>query len=149
MSEMSWDEIAGRFSEAQNWWAATTGPAGPHSVPVWGVVVEGALHFYGDPSAVRSRNLAGDPRLVLHLESASDVLLLHGTAVAAGPASGVPAVNAAYAAKYTDPSDLEYLPDAKLNQASTLYVVTPTRAIAWRLGGSQEWDNRRWKAEQA
>ena len=146
MSDIAWDEIAQRFSDAQNWWAATTGPRGPHSVPVWGVVVDGVLHFYGDPGAVRSRNLATDPRLVLHLESAEDVLILHGSAHVAGPASGVDAVNVAYAAKYTDPSDLEYLPDAKANQESLLFVVTPSRAIAWRLGSSEEWDNRRWTA---
>ena len=146
MSTLTWDEIARRFSAAQNWWVATAGDAGPHSVPVWGVVVRDALYFYGDPAAVRSRNLAADPRLVLHLESGSDVLLLHATAVDVSPSGDDPEVNAAYAAKYTDPSDLQYLPDATLNARSRLFVVTPTRAIAWALGGPDEWDNRRWKA---
>ena len=76
--------------------------------------------FYGAPDSVRSRNLAADPRLVVHLESASDVLILHGTAAMAGPAGADLAVNAAYAAKYTDPTDLEYLPDAPANETSLL-----------------------------
>jgi hypothetical protein len=146
MSDLAWEEVATRFTDAQNWWVATTGPGGPHAVPVWGVVVDAVLHFYGDPGAVRSLNLAVDQRVVLHLESGSDVLIVHGTAHVAGPAGGFPAVNAAYAEKYTDPTDLEYLPDAKANQESHLYAVTPSRAIAWRLGSSQEWDNRRWRA---
>ncbi len=149
MPSLAWGEIAGRFAEAQNWWVSTSGGSGPHAVPVWGVVVHEALHFYGDPGAVRSRNLAADPRLVVHLESGSDVLLLHGTALSVSLAGADSEVNASYAAKYTDPSDLPYLPDATLNSASRLYVVTPARAIAWTLGGPDEWDNRRWSSAPA
>lgn len=146
MGTLDWDEIATRFETAQSWWVATSGPAGPHAVPVWGVVVGGVLQFYGEESTVRSRNLAVDPRLVLHLESASDVLVVHGTAGVSGFAHEHADVNAAYAAKYIDPTDREYLPDAPGMTAARLYVVTPTRAIAWRLGSSEEWDNRRWRA---
>jgi hypothetical protein len=148
MAALAWPEVARRFHEAANWWVATTGPAAPHAVPVWGVVVDDVLSFYGAPDAVRSRNLATDARLVLHLESASDVLILHGTATEAGPAGADPAVNAAYAAKYTDPSDLEYLPDAPANTGSSRFVVVPDRAVAWRLGSSVEWENRRWRASR-
>jgi hypothetical protein len=146
MSALGWDEIERRFSDAQNWWVATSGDAGPHAVPVWGVVVDGALHFYSEDSTVRSRNLAGDERLVLHLESGSDVLILHGTATRGDAAGAHPAINAAYAAKYADPTDLEFLPDAEGMQGARLWTVSPERAIAWRLGSSEEWDNRRWTA---
>ena len=146
MSLLAWDEVAARFHDAANWWVATTGSAGPHTVPVWGVVVADELTFYGAPDAVRSRNLAADPRLVLHLESASDVLILHGTAAAVGSAGGDPEVNAAYAAKYADPSDLEYLPDSPGHETTLRFAVTPLRAVAWRLGSSAEWDDRRWAA---
>lgn len=147
MGLLAWAEITARFHDAASWWVATTGPAGPHAVPVWGVVVADVLTFYGDPDAVRSRNLASDLRVVLHLESASDVLILHGTAVVAGPAGGDPAVNAAYAAKYADPTDLEYLPDAPGHETTLLFTVTPRRAVAWKLGSSADWDNRRWSAD--
>jgi hypothetical protein len=143
---LRWEEIAARLDAAQSWWAATSGPSGPHSVPVWGVVVGSSPVFYGSPTAVRSRNLAADPRLVLHLESADDVLIVHGTAAVLGPAGGDPAVNAAYAAKYTDPTDLEYLPDAPGNADALRFGVTPLRAFAWRLGTTEDWDTRRWSA---
>jgi hypothetical protein len=144
MSALTWDEIAERFATAQNWWVASSGPAGPHSVPVWGVVVDGVLHFYGEPGAVRSRNLAADPRLVVHLESGSSVLLVHGTAVIGPPAGEDVAVSAAYAVKYTDPSDLDYLPDAAGMAAALLFTVVPTRAIAWTLGEPDGIVPRRW-----
>jgi len=146
MAALGWDEVAERFGAAPNWWVATSGPGGPHSVPVWGVVVDGVLHFYGEPGAVRSRNLAADPRLVLHLESGSSVLIVHGS-VAIGPvARDVRAVCAAYAAKYMDPTDLDYLPDATGMEQALLFTVTPTRAIAWDLGGADAMENRRWSA---
>jgi len=147
VDELTWDEVAQRFCDAQNWWVATAGSGGPHAVPVWGVVVEGVLCFYGEPTTVRSRNIAADPRVVLHLESGSSVLIVHGTATSGAPAGQDAAVNAAYAAKYTDPTDLEYLPDAPGMSSSLLYTVTPSRAIAWTLGSSDEWQNRRWRAE--
>jgi len=146
MTLLEWDEVVDRFGAGQNWWVATSGPGGPHSVPVWGVVVDGALLFYGESSAVRSRNLAADPRLVLHLESGSAVLIVHGS-VAIGPSAGeVPAVSAAYREKYTDPTDLEFLPDSPGMERALLFTVAPERAIAWELGGADSMEFRRWSA---
>lgn len=147
MAELGWDELAQRYGAAQNWWVATSGASGPHAVPVWGVVVDGALHFYGDPTSVRSRNLAADPRVVLHLESGSDVLIVHGSAPAGAPAHEHAGVVAAYAAKYTHPTDLPYLPDADGMADVLLHTVVPSRAVAWRFDGSGEGgDPRRWRA---
>jgi len=36
---------------------------------VWGVVIEDTLYLYGERRTVKARNLAADPRLVVHLES--------------------------------------------------------------------------------
>lgn len=146
MAELQWDEIVERLGAAQNWWVATSGAGGPHSVPVWGVAVDGVLHFYGEPSSVRSRNLAADPRVALHLESGSDVLIVHGTAPAGEPARESAAVVAAYAAKYTHPTDLPYLPDADGMEAVLLHTVVPVRAVAWRFDGSGDSETRRWRA---
>jgi len=143
---LTWVEVADRFSAAPTWWVATVGPAGPHAVPVWGVLVRGALHFYGEPSAVRSRNIATDPRIVVHLESGSSVLILHGAATVGGRAGGDADVCAAYAAKYADPSDVAYLPDALGMESALLFTVAPTRAIAWQLGTSDDVEPRRWHA---
>ena len=146
MAALTWDEVVARFSAAPCWWVATSGADGPHAVPVWGVAVAGVLHFYGEAGTVRSRNLLADPRLVLHLESGSSVLIVHGTAAPGRPAGEDPDVVAAYAAKYSDPTDLEYLPDAPGMGAALLWTVDPVRAVAWELGTSQDWENRRWRA---
>jgi hypothetical protein len=146
MATLGWDEVVARFGAAQNWWVATSGPAGPHSVPVWGVVTDDVLRFYGEPGTVRSRNLAADPRLVVHLESGSSVLIVHGTVVIGPPAGQDAGVCAAYAAKYTDLTDLEYLPDAEGMADALLFSVMPTRALAWTLGGDDLMTPRRWPA---
>ena len=145
VTDLTWAEIAARFGAATHWWVATSGPGGPHSVPVWGVVVEEALLFYGERSAVRSRNLADDPRVVVHLESGDTPLIVRGTAKSIGAAADhVDAVHA-YAAKYYDPSDSEYLPDAPGMTDVLLFVVEPRRALTWDLD-TFEGSQRRWTA---
>ena len=67
---VSWPEVAARRAGVRNYWLSTTTPAGaPHAVPVWGVVIEDTLYLYGKRRTVKARNLAADPRLVVHLES--------------------------------------------------------------------------------
>ena len=147
MSSMEWDDIARRFSAARNWWVGTSSDRGPHSVPVWGVVVGGELMFYGEPGALRSRTLAADPRLVVHLENGDAVLILHGTAQPGVRGVDDQEVIAAYAAKYTAALDLEYLPGTSHTTATVLYVVTPIRVMAWELAASTDWENRYWSAD--
>jgi hypothetical protein len=124
---------------------STGGPDGPHAVPVWGVHAVGVLAFYGEPSSVRSRNLAADPRVLLHLESGSDVLIVHATAHDVGTPDQHPKACEAYAAKYTDPSDLQYLPDAVGMAGVRMWAVTPERALGWRLDGGDGLETRRWR----
>lgn len=143
---LPWEEISRRFVAARNWWVVTSGSGGPHAVPVWGIVLDGAFVLYGETGSVRGRNLAGDPRVVLHLESGDDVLVVHGTAHDVGAAGGREVVNREFARKYTAHGDAEYLPDAPANAGSRLWEVTPVRALAWRVVPSPEWTTRRWRA---
>ncbi len=145
MPELSWEEIADRFCAARNWWVATSGTGGPHAVPVWGVVVEGVLLFYGEKSAVRTRNLTADPRLVLHLEDGDAPLIVHGAATAAGLAAEHAGAITAYGAKYTGDTDLQFLPGAPEVSGVLLFAVEPRRAITWDLDAF-ETSERRWRA---
>jgi len=78
---LPWSFALERLEKAQNYWVATTRPDGrPHAVPVWGVLVDGVLYFGGGPQTVWQRNLARDPRLVVHLESGDEVVILEGRA---------------------------------------------------------------------
>lgn len=128
---LEWSEVAARLGAASCWWVSTAGADGPHAVPVWGVVVDGAPWFYGDPGAVRSKALAHDPRCVVHLESASQVLIVRGTAARTGAPDLTPDVAGAYRAKYTAPGEVPFLPDEPAMAGVELYRVTPSSALTW------------------
>jgi len=97
------------------------------------VVVGPTLHLYSERRTAKARNIAADPRVVVHLESADDVLIVRGTAQDLGPPADVPEVVAALAAKYTDPADRPYLPDADPD-FDVVYAIRPHTAMAWAAG---------------
>jgi hypothetical protein len=144
-STMTWAEIAARLSAARTYWLATSLPSGaPHAAPVWGVVCDQTLYLYSERSTVKARNLALDPRVVIHLEGGEDVLIVRGTAEDVGETGGVPFVVAALAAKYTRPGDGQFLPTSDPD-FDVVYAIRPRSALAWRLddySGSQ----RRWSS---
>lgn len=84
-NSLEWAEIAARLASARSYWLVTASERGvPHATPVWGAVLDGVLYLYTDRQSVKARNLAENPRLVVHLESGEDVLIVHGTAEDAG-----------------------------------------------------------------
>ena len=130
---MTWAEIAGRLSAARTYWLNTTTPSGaPHAAPVWGVVTGAVLYLYSERSTVKARNLAADPRVVIHLESGEVVLIVRGTVEDLGPPGELPTVVAALAVKYARPEDRQYLPDADPD-FDVVYALRPRSAMAWRL----------------
>ena len=142
---MSWAEVAERLAAARSYWLGTTTVTGaPHAAPVWGAVVDGTLYLYSERSTVKARNLAADPRVVVHLESAEDVLIVHGTAEDAGAPAQLPAVVDALVAKYPRPQDRQYLPDAD-PAFDVVWVIRPQSAMTWRLD-DYDASQRRWSA---
>lgn len=140
---MTWNEVAGRLAAARTYWLGTTMPSGaPHAAPVWGAVTDGTLHVYTERRTAKARNIAASPRVLVHLESGEDVLIVRGLAEDLGPPSAVPHVVAALAAKYTRPADRQYLPGADPD-FDVVYAIRAASAAAWQLAdyaGSQ----RRW-----
>src|SRR5215471_20102455 len=142
---LSWPEVAARLAAARSYWLCTTMPSGaPHAVPVWGVVLKYTLYLYSERRTVKARNLAADPRVVVHLESAEDVLIVRGVAEDLGPPAANPDVVVALSAKYTDAGDRQYLPDADPD-FDVVYAVRPQSALLWRLAG-YEASQRRWSS---
>ncbi|MCP4168854.1 MAG: pyridoxamine 5'-phosphate oxidase [Chloroflexi bacterium] len=140
---LPWDYIDEQMAAARNYWLGTTRPDGrPHVVPVWGVWIGQVLYFGSQTNAVKARNLAQNPAIVIHLESGDDVVILEGTAkrlVAMHP-DLYQRLAADYARKYdgfkpNPPSDAEPLyavyPTLALGWKEYDFVRTPTR---WRLG---------------
>ena len=140
---LTWPEIAARLAAARNYWLCTTMPSGaPHAAPVWGVVIGQTLYLYSERRTVKARNLAADPRVVVHLESGDDVLIVRGTAEDLGTPAQVPDVVIALSAKYTREDDQPYLPAADPD-FDVVYAIRPRSARIWRLP-SYEVSQRRW-----
>ena len=142
---LSWSEVAARLAAARSYWLCTAMPSGaPHAAPVWGVVMNGTLYLYSERRTVKARNLAADPRVVVHLESADDVVIVRGAAEDLGTPAQVPAVVAALSAKYTSHEDRQYLPDADPD-FDVIYAIRPQSAMMWRLP-DYEGSQRRWRS---
>ena len=95
------------------------------------------LYLYTERRTVKARNLAADPRLVVHLESAQDVLIVRGTAEDVGTPAQVPEVVAALSAKYPSEEDRPYLPAADPD-FDVVYAIRPQSARMWRLPDFEE-----------
>jgi len=142
---LSWPEVAARLAASRNYWLSTTMPSGaPHAAPVWGVVIGHTLYLYSERRTVKARNLGVDPRVVIHLESGDDVVIVRGTAEDLGTPAQVPHVVTALSAKYTGEGDQQYLPDADPD-FDVVYAIRPQSAMMWVLA-DYEASRRRWTA---
>jgi hypothetical protein len=118
-----WSWVRERFIAAPNYWVATSGPHGrPHVRPVWGVLVGDVIHFGGGPLTRWSRNLTADPRVSVHLESGSEVVIAEGTVDRIEDASDprLSEIDDAYEAKY------------RMRHGPPLWVLRPRVVLAWR-----------------
>jgi PPOX class probable F420-dependent enzyme len=133
---LAWTWAERQLIDARNYWVATTTRSGtPHVVPVWGVWVHDALWFGTDPASAKGRNLRRDPRLVVHLESGDEVVIVHGRAdvVSLGDLEAAVAgpVDDAYAAKYNDVETGEPLRLSGGPEGSLVHRVVPERVLGW------------------
>jgi Pyridoxamine 5'-phosphate oxidase len=143
--DIEWVDVAIKLAPARNYWLGTTTSAGaPHAAPVWGVVVDDQFYVYSERRTAKARNLALDPRTVVHLESGEHVVIVHGRMIDAGRPMHMPYVVDAFRVKYNDPGDDQYLPSSD-EAFDVLYLLQPERALVWELSdfdGSQ----RRWSS---
>lgn len=138
-----WGDVAVQLAPALNYWLGTTRPDGsPHAAPVWGAVVHDVLYLYSERSTVKARNVAADPRAVVHLESGSDVVIVRGTLEDCGLPQDLPEVVRALDEKYGAVADPGDLPSD--NPAfDVLYALAPVSAMTWSLT-DYEGSQRRW-----
>jgi hypothetical protein len=112
---MSGAELDGFLAAARTCRLATVGPSGPHVSPLWFVLHDGALWIHSLNRSQRWTDLMRDPRAAAVIDAGEAYAELHGvelrgTVAAVGEvprtgAAGAPeldAVEAAFAAKYTD-----------------------------------------------
>src|SRR5216684_7472861 len=115
-----------RLARSRNYWICTTRADGrPHSIPVWGFWIDGAVYFGTARSSRKARNLAENAAVSIHLDSGDDVVILEGTAVEVDLTDKplFKKLDAASRAKYKMP--LMVVPE------SVLYSVRPRVVLAW------------------
>lgn len=130
---VEWDHVESKLRESRNYWLATTRPDGrPHVVPRWGVWLDGQFWYDGSPETLHVRNLAKDPRCVLHLEDGMDVTIVEGRSIQSEPITGE--LGERLAAEYARKYGPEYTPgpDAWSDEiAGGMRTVAPEKVLAW------------------
>ena len=120
---LDWAWASERLEAARNYWIGTAGADGrPGAAPVWGVWLDGVLRFGTSRASRKGRNLAADPRVVVHLESGDEVVILEGrvqeTEIDAPLAD-------AYERKYA------MRPGEDQTPGEAWYELRPRMALAW------------------
>ncbi len=78
---LDWAHLDDRLRAATVYWIATSGPGGvPRVRPVDGLWHDGVLYVGGSPATRWARDLATNPRISVHLDDGSDVVILEGEA---------------------------------------------------------------------
>ncbi len=121
---LAWQWVEDRLKEPGTLWVTAVSDGYPHPRPVWGVWYQERLHLSIGTPSIR-RQLTVDPRLTVHLESGTDVVIVEGRVVLGSTTS--PEVLEAYNVKY----DWTY--DAAAY--GQLTELRPERILAWRAAG--------------
>lgn len=123
---LPWADVEARLDAATHVWLTTVRPDGrPHSVPVDGLWVDGAVWFGGSPETVKHRNLLADGRASLHLPDAAAAVILEGRCDLVVPDwTTVDLLRAASKKKYG------WAPPAK-GYAGGVWRFRPSKVMAW------------------
>jgi len=122
---LPWSWAVERLVNARNYWVSTTRPDGrPHAMPVWGIWLDDTFFFGSGRDSAKSRNLAANPAIVVHLESGDETLIVEGIAEPVLDEALERRVDEAYGPKY------DFKPESS-GESDPWFVVRPKRAYAW------------------
>ena len=126
---LPWSHAEKRLEKSRSYWICTTRPDGrPHSMPVWGFWLDGALFFSTGTTTRKAKNLAHNPNVSIHLESADDMVVLEGSVEEVDPKKFAPAFR-----KRADAvSRKKYKMGFTIMPGSVFYRVRPRVAWAWQ-----------------
>jgi PPOX class probable F420-dependent enzyme len=118
---LDWEWAVERLERARNYWICTArDDGGPHAAPVWALWHGEAIVFSTSPDSAKGRHLARDPRVLVHLESGDEVVIVEGEV------ERIPLdedIVAAYAAKY------DFRPEP--SEDGLWFRVRPSAGYAW------------------
>ncbi|HUF99410.1 MAG TPA: pyridoxamine 5'-phosphate oxidase family protein [Ilumatobacter sp.] len=130
---LPWEWATERLTANRNYWVVTVDADGkPHSMPVWGVWhTDETFWFSCAPSALKSRNIAVNPHVVVTTSDTVEVVSVEGVARAADVPRDV-AVE--WAEKYHDANDTSPVAQsvdelAEFFAANAAFQVVPHKAI--------------------
>ena len=139
---LAWSHVETRMAQAMHYWVATVGPAGqPHATPVDGLWLDGRLYFGGAPTTRRNRNLAANPNVCIHLDSGSDVVIMHGQA----PELNEPTRDLLLKLVQASKEKYGYAPSPESYSGGGVFVFRPRVVFAW---ASFPKDVTRWTLEE-
>ena len=120
-----WEQISDKLRDAEYYWIGTKQPDnGLHTVPIWGIWLDDMFLFVTRRKSKKARNLCTDPNVVVHLESATYVVILQGIASEVKNAKLLKRFENAYLEKYDDEEPV--LLDIKV-----VFALKPTGAYTW------------------
>lgn len=123
---LSWAEVRQRLERAKHFWFSTADADGqPHARPIWAAWVDNTLYADGGIDVTRwGRDLLVNPRTQVHLESASEVVIIDGVFTRQNDMTeeAFARVQASYLTRYGD-----YQPES----ADGLFMVKPKQVLAW------------------
>lgn len=130
---LSWSDVEPRLVASLHYWLASVRPDGtPHSVPRWGVWLDGRFYYDGAPTTRHTQNVERNPACTLTLESGTQVVIVEGASTATrADADGLGARLATAFEKY-HAQGYSPGPDSWSGaDGGGLRVITPRRALAW------------------
>jgi hypothetical protein len=122
-----WQWVEDQLRQAGTYWVVARSAGHPHPRPVWGIWRDGALLLsIGSPPI--TRDLAADPRITVHLESGTEVVIVEGLASVVTEFDALAEFTAAYNAKY----DWEY----RAERDGPPTRVDAHKVLTWRAAGT-------------
>jgi general stress protein 26 len=124
--QLAWNDVLKKLEKSKNYWIGTTRANGrPHSMPVWGLWLDGVFYFSSDGSSRKAQNIAATPYAVVHLESGDEAVIVEGPARRLTNDALFKKVDQAYKEKYG--MGLSGIPGDV-----GVFAVQPKVAFAWR-----------------
>lgn len=119
---LDWNFVEKEMTESKSYWLSTTTPKGnPHAIPIWGAWFNKKVFFGGGPNTKNRKNLAKNPRIVVHTESGTRVVIVEGTVTLESDESVNNSIIQIYKEKY------------KLDHPAPFYRVDPIKIFAWNM----------------
>ena len=126
---LPWSWADERLARSRNYWVVTVDPASrPHATPVWGLWLSEPEQFWFScaPDALKARNLARNPNVVVMVDDTVEVVSVEGTA---SPLVADRSMATKYADKYEpDPVKHAQMIDFVMKHAG--FLVQPRKAIS-------------------